>query len=118
MNEPRESPWDRRETGRLILSRPRAADLPDLVAMHTDPEVMATLGGLRSPDELDAMHQRLLTTWERDGFGWWVARNRADGRFVGRGGLRRVQTRCHWVRSGGSGRSHVLRRDPARCRAV
>jgi ribosomal-protein-alanine N-acetyltransferase len=59
--------------------------------MHTDPRVMATLGGLRSPEELDALHRRLLGTWERDGFGWWVARHRPDGRFVGRGGLRRVQ---------------------------
>jgi RimJ/RimL family protein N-acetyltransferase len=40
---------------------------------------------------LDASHRRLLGTWERDGFGWWVARHRPDGRFVGRGGLRRIQ---------------------------
>jgi hypothetical protein len=29
------------------------------------------------------MHRRLLGSWERDGFGWWVARHRPDGRFVG-----------------------------------
>ena len=82
---------ERLETSRLVLSRPAAADLPDLLALHTDPLVMATLGGLRSPEELEAMHRRLLSFWERDGFGWWVARHRPDGRFVGRGGLRRVQ---------------------------
>jgi RimJ/RimL family protein N-acetyltransferase/GrpB-like predicted nucleotidyltransferase (UPF0157 family) len=81
----------RLETPRLVLTRPTEADLPDLTAMHSDPRVMATLGGLRTPEELDAMHRRLLAGWERDGFGWWVARSRPDGRFVGRGGLKRVQ---------------------------
>jgi RimJ/RimL family protein N-acetyltransferase len=79
----------RLETPRLLLSRPSDADLPDLMAMHTDPRVMATLGGLRTPDELEAMHQRLFRFWERDGFGWWIARHRVDQRFVGRGGIRR-----------------------------
>jgi ribosomal-protein-alanine N-acetyltransferase len=81
---------ERLETPRLILSRPTAADLPDLTAMFTDPRVMATLGGLCSPEELDARLRRLLNNWEQDGFGLWVARRRTDGRFVGRGGLRRV----------------------------
>ncbi len=81
---------ERLETRRLLLSRPEEADLPDLTAMHTDPRVMATLGGLRTTDELEAMHRRLFACWERDGFGWWVARHRPDGRFAGRGGLRRV----------------------------
>src|SRR3954454_14669178 len=81
---------ERLKTPRLLLSRPADADLPDLVALHTDPRVMATLGGLRPPGGLDAMHRRLFACWDRDGFGWWVARHRADRRFVGRGGLRRV----------------------------
>jgi [ribosomal protein S5]-alanine N-acetyltransferase len=82
---------ERLETSRLILTRPTDADMPDLVAMHTDPKVMATLGGLRTPEGLVALHDRLFGTWARDGFGLWVARHRTDGRFVGRGGLRRVQ---------------------------
>jgi ribosomal-protein-alanine N-acetyltransferase len=82
---------ERLETARLLLTRPGDADLPDLTAMHTDPRVMATLGGLRSAEEVQAMHGRLLAGWERDGFGWWVARHRPDHRFVGRGGLRPVQ---------------------------
>jgi ribosomal-protein-alanine N-acetyltransferase len=81
---------ERSETTGLVLCRPTEADLPDLVAMHTDPRVMATLGGPRTPEELDAMHRRLLESWVRDGFGWWVARHRPGGRFVGRGGLRRA----------------------------
>ncbi len=80
----------RLETSRLVLSRPTEADWPGLNAMHSDPQVMATLGGLRSPDELLAGNRRLMTCWTNDGFGWWVARHRADSRFVGRGGLRRI----------------------------
>jgi [ribosomal protein S5]-alanine N-acetyltransferase len=77
-------------TARLTLTRPTAADVPDLQALHQDPKVMATLGGLRSAAELDAMHARLFACWERDGVGWWIVRAIEDGRFVGRGGLRRV----------------------------
>jgi RimJ/RimL family protein N-acetyltransferase len=79
------------ETRRLLLGRPTEADLPDLTALLTDPRVMATLGGLRTPEELEARHRRLFADWERDGFGLWVARRRPDRRFVGRGGVRRVQ---------------------------
>jgi RimJ/RimL family protein N-acetyltransferase len=59
--------------------------------MLSDPRVMATLGGLRTAAELEAMHQRLLACWAKDGFGLWVARHRRDGRFLGRGGLQRLQ---------------------------
>jgi RimJ/RimL family protein N-acetyltransferase len=79
---------ERLETPRLYLTRPVDADLPDLTAMHTDPRVMATLGGLRPPEDLVAMHRRQFVSWGQVGFGWWVARHRTDGRFVGRGGLR------------------------------
>jgi RimJ/RimL family protein N-acetyltransferase len=81
----------RLETPRMILSRPTDADRPDLIAMHSDPRVMATLGGLRTPEELAAMHERLSASWDKDGFGIWVAHDRHDGRFLGRGGLRRIQ---------------------------
>lgn len=81
---------ERLETQRLLLTRPAAADLPDLLAMHSDPRVMATLGGLRTREELDAGNQRMMAAWEQAGFGWWIARLREDGRFVGRGGLKRV----------------------------
>ncbi len=81
---------ERLASARLLLSRPTVADLPDLVAMHTSPEVMATLGGLRTAEELAALHDRFFAAWVRDGFGWWILRTKEDGRFVGRGGLRRI----------------------------
>lgn len=76
------------ETPRLVLTKPTPADLAELEAMHTDPRVMATLGGLLSPEELQERHRQYFAFWERDGFGWWIART-FDGQFVGRGGLRR-----------------------------
>jgi [ribosomal protein S5]-alanine N-acetyltransferase len=81
---------ERLETPRLLLTRPTDADRTDLIAMHSDPRVMATLGGMRTPEELEGINQRLLASWEQTGFGWWIARRRPDGRFVGRGGLRRL----------------------------
>jgi [ribosomal protein S5]-alanine N-acetyltransferase len=78
------------ETRRLVLSRPTEADLSDLVAVHTDPRVMAHLGGVRTPEEVVAVHRRLSDQWDRDRFGYWVARDRATSEFVGVGGLRRA----------------------------
>jgi [ribosomal protein S5]-alanine N-acetyltransferase len=50
---------------------------------------MATLGGLVSMDVITKRCQLLLENWEDYGFGLWVAHTIADGRFTGRGGLRR-----------------------------
>src|SRR5207248_4085536 len=79
---------ERLATDRLVLSRITEADLPDLTAMYRDARVMAALGGLIAPAEAAERHQRHLDHWARHAFGWWAARSRADGRFVGRGGLR------------------------------
>jgi RimJ/RimL family protein N-acetyltransferase len=81
---------ERLETASLVLTRPTVADFPELNAMHGDPHVMATLGGLRTAEELVAANQRLMAAWEQSGFGWWIARHRRDGRFAGRGGLKRL----------------------------
>jgi ribosomal-protein-alanine N-acetyltransferase len=78
-------------TARLSLTRMSEGDFPELLVMHQDPRVMATLAGLRPVEELRARHQRNLDHWKQHGFGWWTARDRTDGRFMGRGGLRH----CH-----------------------
>lgn len=80
----------RLQTERLLLTRIGAGDLAELCQMHRDPEVMATLGGIRS-DELSAdILAQLMAHWDAHGFGYWMAHDRASGAFVGRGGLRRV----------------------------
>jgi len=78
------------QTSRLSLSRMTAPDFPELLAMYQDPRIMATLGGFRSDEEWQTRHKFNLDHWREHGFGWWAARLRADDRFVGRGGLRRV----------------------------
>jgi [ribosomal protein S5]-alanine N-acetyltransferase len=51
---------------------------------------MAHIGPVRTPGEAEAVHHRLSDQWTRDGFGYWVARDRPTGEFVGLGGLREV----------------------------
>ena len=77
-------------TSRLLLLRSRADDFDDLDRMHRDPQVMATLGGIRSAEQTTQFIDGLLAHWEQHGFGLWVARDAATGRFAGRGGLRHV----------------------------
>ena len=81
---------DRRETAHLVLTRLRSDDFDDLHRLHSDPRVMATLGGSRSRNETQRVFDGLLADWRSDGFGYWLARDRHTGHFAGRGGLRRV----------------------------
>lgn len=62
--------------------------------MHCDPRIMATLapagvpnGGVLSDEETRRFLPRHLDHWDRHGYGLWVFRDKADGRFVGRAGL-------------------------------
>jgi RimJ/RimL family protein N-acetyltransferase len=77
-------------TKRLVAARLCVADLEALCAMHRDPAVMATLGGMRSSLRTRAFLGKNLRHWDQYGFGLWMFRDRADGCFVGRGGLRHV----------------------------
>jgi RimJ/RimL family protein N-acetyltransferase len=82
-------------TERLIAERLRVEDLDELCRMHQDPSVMATLGGLRSDEQTRQFLCDNLRHWDRHGYGLWVFRAQADGRFVGRGGLRHVHVGGH-----------------------
>ena len=77
-------------TEHLLGERLRPDHLDDLFTMDRDPVVMATLGGLRDEAGTRRWLAVNLEHWERHGFGLWMFRDRADGRFVGRGGLRHV----------------------------
>jgi ribosomal-protein-alanine N-acetyltransferase len=83
-------PVAERRTARLALRPLAAADGPALAAMHRDPDVMATLGGVRSPEETARFVCESVEHWEQHGFGIWAAHDLATGAFAGRGGLRRV----------------------------
>jgi ribosomal-protein-alanine N-acetyltransferase len=78
----------------LIAERLRDEHFDELCRMHRDPRVMATLapagapnGGVLSDEETKLFLHRHLDHWDRLGYGLWVFRDRADGRFVGRAGL-------------------------------
>jgi ribosomal-protein-alanine N-acetyltransferase len=77
-------------TPRLLLTRIVHEDLGDMLAMHQKPEVARALGGEQARVEVAAFVEKLATQWDRHGFGWWAVREPASGRFIGRGGLRRV----------------------------
>lgn len=77
-------------TPRLIGTRIQESDFETLCTFHSDPRVMATLGGVRSR-ALTARYLRgFVADWEKSGFGLWMFHRREDGAFVGRGGLKTI----------------------------
>ena len=79
------------ETERLVGVRPGPEHLEFMTAHFGDPRVGATLGGVRTPTEASLILDQHVLVWERDGFGYWIWRDRASGEWVARGGLRPVQ---------------------------
>lgn len=78
------------ETKRLRAARTGPDDFDDLLRMHTDPAVMATLGGkVWTREETQAFLDRVLHHWDRYGYGVWTLRDKDGGAFVGRAGLNR-----------------------------
>jgi [ribosomal protein S5]-alanine N-acetyltransferase len=78
------------ETSRLVLERLRDDHGEELFKLLLDPRVGRTLWpGQGPPTELDALAglASKIEHWERYGFGLWLARDRATGEMVGRGGL-------------------------------
>ena len=78
-------------TRRLLLTRIERTDFADLMRLHRDPRVTEMLGGSRADGEWAALADECASHWVRHGFGWWVARDPRSGKFIGRGGLRRLE---------------------------
>lgn len=80
-------------TARLRLRRYTAADLPALIALNADPDVMRWLGGPASADDSAAMLQtRILDYYDQHpGLGVWATIERASGAHVGFHLLNHVQ---------------------------
>ena len=76
-------------TLRLLLTRIGPHDLDDMLRLHR--EVAGALGDTRPDGEIAALVGELDRQWDQHGFGWWVIRDPNTGRFIGRGGLRRVR---------------------------
>ena len=77
-------------TARLEAERLAPAHFDLLDAMHSHERVMATLGGVRTRETTWRYIEDNLRHWAEHGFGLWIFRDREDGAFVGRGGVRRV----------------------------
>lgn len=75
------------ETERLILRRWRGADLEPYAAMMADPEVTDWLGGGQTHAQAEAMIGQLDAEFEQRGYGILVFGRKADGAFLGSGGL-------------------------------
>jgi ribosomal-protein-alanine N-acetyltransferase len=58
--------------------------------MHRDPQMMKTLGGLRSEEQTREYLQVNLDHWERHGFGLWLLREAECSAVVGRSAIRHV----------------------------
>jgi GrpB-like predicted nucleotidyltransferase (UPF0157 family)/predicted acetyltransferase len=78
-------------TERLFAERITAADLDKFTLLHNDPQVMATLGGLRTPEQTQENLNWNLQQWQDNDFGLWLFYLKDTHEWVGRGGLRRVE---------------------------
>lgn len=78
-------------TERLAAERLRPEHFAALLAMHRDPVVMASIGGIRGEAETRDYLDRNLEHWRRHGFGLWVLRDAGSEEFAGRAGLRRCE---------------------------
>jgi RimJ/RimL family protein N-acetyltransferase len=76
------------DTERLTLRAPRLEDFEESFAMWSEPTVTRYVGG--KPSTREEMWNRLLRYvghWSVLGFGFWVVREKATGRFVGEVGV-------------------------------
>lgn len=79
------------ETKRLIARRHTASDFDTVLSTYQDELTMQTLGGVVTKEDAAKRIQWNLDCWEKDGFGGWLWFQKESGRFIGRGGLRRVE---------------------------
>jgi RimJ/RimL family protein N-acetyltransferase len=74
-------------TERLVLREWREADREPFAAMNADPRVMEHFPSTLTRAESDAMIDRILARWRRDGHGLWAVERTEDGAFLGFTGL-------------------------------
>ncbi len=77
-------------TPRLSARQPSATDFDELRRLFEDPAVVATLGGIRSPEQTRRFLDDALRHWKRHGYGIWMLRSKDDDAFVGYAGLRNL----------------------------
>lgn len=85
-----------------------SAHLPDMLALYSDPRVTRFLQPLDEAGHLDRLRDA-EAMWQTRGFGRVALHHRADGRFLGRGGLH------YWPRFDEVEVGWVLRADVQGC---
>jgi ribosomal-protein-alanine N-acetyltransferase len=75
----------------MTATRIKAADFDDLLRLNQDPEVAKTMAGVRTEAETREFIRSSIEHWERHGYGFWIFRDRVNGRFIGRAGLHHVE---------------------------
>jgi RimJ/RimL family protein N-acetyltransferase len=75
------------ETGRLILRAFREDDLPLYCQLGQDPVVMRYLGGLWTAERTQEAAAHANRSLDENGYGFLAIEHRADGVFLGIGGL-------------------------------
>ena len=76
------------ETERLTLRRHALDDFAEIAAMWGDPEVVKYISGEPlSEEDVWGKMMRMVGHWSLMGFGYWVVREKATGRFVGEVGF-------------------------------
>jgi ribosomal-protein-alanine N-acetyltransferase len=77
------------ETDRLVLRPPVPEDADALAPMYADREVMRYLGSGRTltPEQTERSVQRMIESWEADGFGLFTTVRKEDETIIGRVGL-------------------------------
>lgn len=92
---------ERLTTQRMLAEPIGERDRADLLTMHRDGRVMATLtvDGQPLPDVVTERRlAQYIAEWAQHGFGLWVFREQSSGQFIGRGGLRHTRaTGCDEV---------------------
>lgn len=84
-------------TPRLLAEALTLSHVTDIHRLHTDPKVMKTLSADGKPLSEEATREHIRQSvqhWEQLGFGLWAFRRKADGQFIGRGGLKVYQIVC------------------------
>jgi RimJ/RimL family protein N-acetyltransferase len=77
------------ETSRLYLRQFSMADLNDLSAIRSDPEVMRFIGTgqPQSVDQVKESLEHVLAGWKQHGFGRWAVVHKPDKKLIGWSGL-------------------------------
>ena len=80
-------------TARLSMRRPTAADVPAILAIHSDERACAYNPSDRLVSEADAidLYHRWDEHWQHHGFGYWVLRMHGDTRIIGFCGVKVMQ---------------------------